>query len=168
MIHFDPQAPPPPPRLFQLFEADDISREELHAAMAVHARNLIAEMEEQRRNPVAAWMEQSRNKRAAAKLRREHDEAALREVLQTLAEQLDFPPAQLLWNATHYTVPLHCFIRTRHEPVFRVLSFWAKLQSAEIRVEYGATEKKHANREHFFLKRAWNGVLEVERRTEIE
>jgi len=37
---------PTPNQLFALYERGEIEREELHALMAVHARELISEMEE--------------------------------------------------------------------------------------------------------------------------
>ena len=167
MIYLDLQDPPPPPRLFALFEAKEISRKELHEAMAVHAKVLIEEMEEQRSNPVAAWMETQRNRRAADKLKRDYDEVALRETLSAVAEAPEFAPANLLWNAMHRDVPLHCFVRSRHEPVLRVLHFTSQPMAAEIVIEHGAAKKKAATRERFRLKRIWNGELAVDKREQL-
>lgn len=167
VFYLDLQDPPPPPRLFQLFEAKEISREDLHEAMAVHARGLIEEMEEQRRSPVAAWVENSRNRRAAEKLKRDYDEVALRETLSAVAETPNFPPSNLLWNAMHRDVPLHCFVRSRHEPVLRILHFASQPMTSEVIIEHGATRKKDATRERFRLKRIWNGELAVDKREQL-
>ena len=40
--------------------------------------------------------------------------------LGTLGAIETFPPAQILWNAGHADVPLHCFFRSKIEPVFRI------------------------------------------------
>ena len=69
-----------PNKLFIEFESGRMSRQDFHAAMAVHARELIIEMEEARRNPMAAFSEFIRNRRAAGKLARHHGEAVLNAV----------------------------------------------------------------------------------------
>ena len=89
--------------------------------MAEHAKGLIEEIEEDRKNPIAAYVDKVLSKQAANKLARRYTEPVVREVLAALAEVPDFPPAHLLWNAEHRDVPLHCFLRMRTEPVFRVL-----------------------------------------------
>lgn len=105
--------------------------------MAMHARELIDEMVEARRNPVAAYLEQLRNRTAAARLARRHGAALVRETLAALGAVPDFPPAQLLWNATHREVPLHCFFRSRHEPLFRVLKLRNISGKIRLLIEYG-------------------------------
>lgn len=128
---------PTPPELFRLFERGDLSREQLHAAMALHARDLIAEMTAARSHPVAAWMEQMRNRSAAARLARRHGAALVREVFAALGSLPSFPPALLLWNASHREVPLHCFLRSRHEPLFRVLQLQHDPGFVRIVIEWG-------------------------------
>ncbi|MBL9154834.1 MAG: hypothetical protein JNK37_20300 [Verrucomicrobiales bacterium] len=128
---------PTPPELFRLFERGDLSREQLQAAMALHARDLIAEMTTTHRHPAAAWMEQIRNRAAAARLARRHGAALVREILSALGNLSAFPPALLLWNAAHRDVPLHCFIRSRHEPIFRILRLRTDRQGVCIDVEWG-------------------------------
>ena len=71
---------PTPPELFRLFESGELSREDLQAAMALHARRLIKEMVQARRNPVGAYLEQLRNRTAAARLARKHGADLVREV----------------------------------------------------------------------------------------
>ncbi len=128
---------PTPPELFRRYESGELSREQFHAAMAMHARELIDEMVEARRNPVTAYIEQLRNRTAAARLARRHGAALVREILAALGTIPDFPPAQLLWNAPHREVPLHCFFRTKHEPLFRVLKLHIVAGKVRVLVEYG-------------------------------
>jgi hypothetical protein len=156
-----------PSQLFRLFARGQISREEFHAAMAEHAGLLIAEMEEEHRNPVAAYFERMRNRRLAARLVRRHGEAAIRAAFAALAETPDFPPARFLWNAWHWDVPLHCFLRSGREPVFRVLRFASKRMSAELVVEYGAPHDRRTTREGFTLNRDEHGKLTVRERRKI-
>lgn len=159
--------PRTPLQLFRSFEAGEISRDELHASMAVHARYLIEEMEEQRRNPVAAYFDFLLNERAARKLARRHGEAEVREVLAALAELPEFPPAVYLWNAMHDDVPLHCFLRTRQTPVLRILHLEITRMRSQIEVEYGAARGKRTRREAFELRRNWRGELFVEERRRV-
>jgi len=154
----------PPNQLFRQFESGRMSRYEFHQAMAVHARELIAEMEEQRRNPVEAFIEYIRNRRIANRLAKRHGEAAVREVFVALAELPDFPPASLLWNAGHRHVPLYCFIRSGKEPLFRVLHIELDGQAAGIDLEYRFGSGTRMVREVFKLRRGWHGNLFVEAR----
>ncbi len=148
-----------PSQLFRLFEGGGISREELHAAMAEHAESLIEDMEDAKRNPVAAYIDGMVARQAAARLMRRHGEKLIRETLAALAEVPDFPPALLLWNAMHRDVPLYCFVRTRREPVFRILKFEQIGAGVRIRVEYGRLRRKYAVREEFSLRRNRDGHL---------
>lgn len=143
---------PTPSQIIASFERGEIERDELHALMALHARELIREMEEDYQNPAAAWIESLLARRASSGLVRRHGARVLREVLVALADVPDFPPARFLWNAGHSDVPLHCFFRMRREPVFRVLSL--EMRSGEIRVmvEYGDTAKTK-NRKTLLLER---------------
>ncbi len=154
-----------------MFKCGELTRAELHAAMAEHAMRIIGEIEEVRRNPVAAYIEGLRNRRAASRLARRHGEAYLRGVLLALSEAPDFPPAAYLWNAWHWDVPLHCFIRMRHEPVFRVLRLDSKRMSARIIVEHGHNKGRNGTkpkRESFTLRRGWDGWMNIESRRVIE
>ncbi len=147
-----------PPQLFRLYESGQIERTQLHEAMASHARRLIGEMEEEYRNPIAATLERVRNRLAAARLVRRHGEPLLREVLSALAEVPDFPPALLLWNARHPDVPLHCFQRVSHPPVFRLLKLETVVSDAWVTVEYGE-RGDNRNRERIALRRDRRGLF---------
>jgi hypothetical protein len=142
-----------------MYEAGELSREEFQAAMRVHAEALIAEMEEAHRNPLAEAFEDVKRRFAEAKWTRRHNEEELREILTALAELNDFPPALHLWNAAHRHVPLRCFFRPSHEPVFRILHLQAGTYRIRITVEYGASAKKLATREEIELLREPNGHL---------
>ena len=135
---------PSPSQLIASFERGEIERDELHAMMALHARELIREMEEDYQNPAAAWIESLLARRAAGTLVRRHGARVVREVLVAISEVPDFPPARYLWNAGHADVPLHCFFRMRRDPVFRILSLDMKSGEIRVMVEYGdAAKKKH-------------------------
>lgn len=127
----------------------------------MHALELIEEMEEARRNPIAATIEQLRNRSAAARLAKRHGAANVRRILGALSEIPDFPPAVLLWNALHQDVPLHCFIRMRHEPVFRIVKLQIKPQLARIAVEYGRAERHESTAEVISLRRNRFGEWET-------
>ncbi len=144
---------PTPPELFRQYERGELSREQLQSAMAVHARGLIEEMQEAHKNPIAAYIEQLRNRATAARLSGRHGGARVREVLVALGEIPNFPPAQILWNADHEDVPLHCFFRTKHDPVFRVLRLKIKPMEAKVAVEYGSTTENDIVKETILLKR---------------
>ncbi|MCB1064493.1 MAG: hypothetical protein KDN20_16435 [Verrucomicrobiae bacterium] len=131
------QSLPTPPELFRRYERGELSREQFHAAMALHAHELIDEMVEARKNPVAAYIEQLRNRAAASRLARRYGPDLVREVFATLGTLPDFPPVQLLWNASHREVPLHCFFRTKHEPIFRVLKMKPESHVVRLTIEYG-------------------------------
>jgi hypothetical protein len=144
---------PTPSQLFAQFERGEIDREELQTLMAMHARDLIQEMEEDYQNPAAAWIEGLRARRAAGLLVRRHGSRLVREILVALAEVPDFPPARHLWNAAHPDVPLHCFLRIRREPVFRILTIRIKGETSEVLVEYGEAARGKATRRLFVLRR---------------
>lgn len=152
----------PPNRLFRELESGRMSRQAFQEAMAVHARELISEMEEQRRNPIAAFAEFIRNRRRARKLARHHGEAVVREVFMTLADVEDFAPASLLWNAGHTHVPLYCFLRMRHQPLFRVVKMESSLERVNIVVEYQFGGARYPVCEVFKLRRDCAGVMRVE------
>ncbi|MGC4014215.1 MAG: hypothetical protein QM755_06800 [Luteolibacter sp.] len=152
----------PPDRLFELFESGTIDRETLQTLMALQARMLIREMEEDHLNPAAALMEHLRNLRAAIKLSRRHGQKLVRDALAALGRQTDFPPCIYLWNAIHPDVPLHCFFRTKREPVLRILKMATDGGIIRMEVEYGVKYPKAVHREMITLKRdaAWNLYVE--------
>ncbi|HRQ88966.1 MAG TPA: hypothetical protein PLA50_09225 [Bacteroidia bacterium] len=151
---------PTPPQLFGKFERGEISREELHEALACHARDLIGEMEEAHRHPRQSYLERLRNYAAARKLSKRHGTARVREVLAALGEIDGFPPAQILWNANHGDVPLHCFFRSRLEPVFRITRMDVQPMLVSLDVEYGARDKRLTVRESVLFQR--NAMLGLE------
>jgi hypothetical protein len=153
---------PNPNQLFAMFERGEIEREELHALMSAHARELIVEMEEDYQNPAAAWIESLLARQAAGRLARRHGERLVREVLVALSELIEFPPARHLWNADHPDVPLHCFLRIRREPVFRILQLTRRDEVIELRVEHGDSKKGRGTREIFILRRDERWRLRVE------
>jgi len=152
---------PTPGELFARFERGEIERDELHAMLAVHARELIAEMEEDRLNPAAAWIENLLARRVAGSLAKRHGTRLVREVLAALAALPDFPPSRYLWNATHADVPLHCFLRMRREPVFRIVSFLQREGCIELTTEHGSSRRGLATRRRFTLRRDERWILRV-------
>ncbi len=157
-VNFDPH--PTPPQLFRRFEQGEISREELHASLAVHARTLITEMVESHRSPRTSYLERLRNYAAARKLTKRYGGARVREILAALGAIEGFPPAQILWNAGHGDVPLHCFFRSRIEPVFRIVRLEVQPMLVSLDVEYGAGDVRRVTRESVLLQR--NAKLELE------
>lgn len=144
---------PTPRQIFASFERGEIEREELHALMALHARELIQEMEEDHQNPAAALIENLLARRAASRLVRQHGGRLIREVLTALADLPDFPPSRYFWNAAHPDVPLHCFLRIRREPVFRILSMEVKSGVFRVTLEHGSAGKGKGTRRVFHMKR---------------
>lgn len=154
---------PTPNQLFAMFERGEIEREELQALMAVHARELIGEMEEDYRNPAEAWLENLLARQAVGRLVWRHGRRLLREVLAALAEVPDFPPARYLWNASHPDVPLHCFLRMRREPVFRIIQLGRRGDAVDVTVEHGDAGRGRGTRHRFVLLRdaQWRLVVET-------
>lgn len=130
--------------------------------MAVNARELIQEMEEDYQNPAAAMIEGLLARRAMGKLVRRHGARLVREVLVALSGVEDFAAARYLWNAGHPDVPLHCFLRMRREPVFRLLAVEVKPGGFSVLTEQGGAGKGAAQRRTFFLRRDGRAVLGVE------
>ncbi len=128
--------------------------------MAIHAQALVAEMAEARRSPIAAYLESLRNRVAARRLAKRYGSAKIREILSALGEIEGFPPAQILWNANHGDVPLHCFFRSRIEPVFRIVHLDIQPMQVWVSVEYGPAHPKRIIRENIRLQR--NASLELE------
>lgn len=159
--------PPTPRQLFRLLDSGAISRAEFREAMAHHARSLIEEMEEVRRHPLAAWVDGLLNRRAAARLARRHGEALVRELLVALSDVPGFPLANWLWNADQPTVPLHCFVRSRSEPVFRVLKIVSAPFVLTMTLEHGSARRGGATREQFTFGRDRFGRLAVQARVRL-
>lgn len=150
---------PPPHRLVALFERGNITREQLQAAMTIHQQRLLVEIAEARENPVLAFLDEKLSRYAAHRLDRRHGERLIRMVLKALADIEGFPPADLLWNANHPDVPLHCFFRIRREPVFRLIRITMDPIAVTAVVEHGAAAKRHTTREEIKLVRDRFGHL---------
>jgi hypothetical protein len=150
---------PTPDRLFIQFENGEIGREELHALMAVHARECLADIERDHQDPVAGMLETLSARRAMRKLVRQHGARLLRESLIAMAALPDFPPAKYLWNASHPDVPLYCFLRMRREPVFRIRAIRASGKACELMIEHGSSIKTLTERCHVLLERDERWIL---------
>jgi hypothetical protein len=152
---------PTPLQIFASFERGEIDRDEVHALMALHARELIQEMEEDHQNPAAALIESLLARRSAGLLVRRHGGRLLREILVAISEVPGFPPAKYLWNAAHPDLPLHCFLRMRREPVFRIAAIKPRGGVIEVEVEHGAAGRGQGCRKIFVLKRDDHWRLKV-------
>jgi len=152
-----------PRQLFRAFDRGDISREQFREAMRRHAEDLIEEMEDVHQNPIAAWMEMLKNRRLAWRLARMHGEVLVREIFVALAEIPDFPLANWLWNADRPQLPLYCFLRTRREPVFKVLKIDAAPFQLIAHIEHGGG-KYQVIRERFLFNRDRFGRLQMSER----
>ncbi|MCW1883209.1 hypothetical protein OKA04_00610 [Luteolibacter flavescens] len=157
-----------PPQLFEDFEAGLMTREQLHVAMSFHARTLIEEVVEASENPLAAWWEGLLAKKTAARLVSRHGERRVRAIFAALADVPDFLPAHWLWNANHPDVPVHCFLRLRKEPIFRIVSILNQGGILTVRVEYGANDKHETTREEFVLGQKLRGGFEVTSRRAVK
>lgn len=153
---------PTPREIFASYERGEIEREELHSLMALHARELIQEMEEDHLNPAAAWLESLRARRAASRLVKLHGVRLMREVLGALADIPEFPPVRHLWNSDHPDVPLHCFLRIRRKPVFRILCIAARSDGFQVIIEHGDGERGKGTKQSFILKRDVHWRLKAE------
>lgn len=157
------QAPSTPSEIFDRFERGEIDRDELHGLLALHARELIEEMEEDYRNPAAALVEYWLAKRLMRRLLRRHSRRLVREVLVALSRLPDFPPSRHLWNAGHPDVPLHCFLRMRREPVFRLLDLRVEGRDEVVVVcEYGGSGRGGAVRREVVLCRGEDWELRAQ------
>lgn len=144
---------PTPDQLFLQFEKGEIGREQLHALMAVHARECLAEIEQDHRDPVAGMLETLSARRAMRQLVQRHGARLIRESLIAMAALPDFPPAKYLWNASHPDVPLYCFLRMRREPVFRIRTIRASGKAYEMMIEHGSSVKTLTQRCRMILER---------------
>ena len=156
---------PTPRQLARQLDRGQITREEYRKAMTLHALEVIEEMKEVHQNPFAAYINSILDKRAAQKLAHRHGEQLVREVLVALSEVRQFPPAHRLWNALQPLSPLHCFLRMRQAPIFRILHLDSQPWIVTVRVEYGTRDPEDGTtREEFHLRRDHEGFLVVERR----
>ena len=80
-------------------------------------------------------------------------------VLGALADIDNFPPADLLWNAAHPDVPLHCFFRLRREPVFRLIRLKVDPLGVKVLIEHGRAAKRQTTRQEIQLVRDRFGRL---------
>ncbi|MGB6220242.1 hypothetical protein [Haloferula sp.] len=152
---------PTPPQLFDDFEEGRINRAQLHAALQWHAQELVEEIIEAHENPVAAWWDNMLAKRAADRWSSRHGIWRIRHILAALSKVPEFEPANLLWNALHPDVPLHCFFRMRREPVFRLLKVENRNGILRVRVAHGSTSDG-ISKEDFVLEHVGN-TLEAHR-----
>ena len=79
-----------------------------------------------------------------------------------LSELPDFPPVRFLWNASHPDVPLHCFLRIRREPVFRILQLGRRGEVVDVTVEHGEAGRGRGIRCSFVLRRDAEWRLKVD------
>lgn len=156
---------PTPPELIHQFETGEISREELQATMALHARDLIEEMVDDHENPIKAYIERMRNKSAVKKLTRQHGGSRVREIFTAMGQITDFPPAHLLWNASHQGMPLYCFVRMKAEPIFRIKQMDVSSMRVVVSVEYGENDKQNMSKETLVLQRDPKMKLQLTERT---
>jgi hypothetical protein len=156
-----PRRLPTPPEIFRLFEDGKLTREQLHAAMALHAGGLMEEIIEARRNPVLSFYENALARRAAARLARDYGELTIRNVLGALGRLPDFPLRNYLWNASHREVPLYCFLRMRTAPVFRLLEIRHEPWQVKVTVEHGGAGRGQVVREVIALQRDRFGRFEA-------
>lgn len=125
-----------PPQLFEQFESGEITRAQLHVALAWHARELVEEIIEVHENPVAAWWDTMLAKRTADRWVKQHGVWRIRHVLAALSRLDDFEPARFLWQSLHQDVPLHCFFRFRQKPGFRLVKLESKRRGLTVEVAY--------------------------------
>lgn len=161
-------APFPSPRaLIRQWEQGEIQRETLHALMAQHQAAIIEEAEEERLNPFASYLDRMMNKRMAKKLITRYGEANIRELCFALSELSDFLPAAFLWNVNHWDLPLHCFIRHKREPIFRIQEVFIRSARAMMLIEHGSARKGATIRERVHFERHWRGEMQVVKRERL-
>lgn len=161
-------SPYPNPRdLIFRWQSGEIEREEMQLMMAAHHQVLLEEADEYHQNPIAGYLEGLMNKRMAKRLVSDHGEAAVRELFLVMSCMPDFSPSAYLWNADHWDVELHAFIRTKSEPVFRVRESLVKSTRAVLLVEHGSAKRKEMVRERMTFKRNWKGEMEMVAREKL-
>jgi hypothetical protein len=148
---------PTPPQLFEAYAAGEITREQLHAALAWHAGRLIEEIQQTHDDPELGWWERVLSRRAALRLTRRHGVTRVRRVLAALAEIPGFAPAGYLWNALHPDVPVHVFFRMRLRPRFRLCAIEPRRGGLEVEIEYDS-EEDDLRREAYRLEHHRDGL----------
>ena len=154
-----------PQRLLTQYEKGTITLVQWRQSMREHCELALKEAEEELVEPKIALLELWRTRRSIKKLRQHNKDAVIREVLLKLSELEGFPPAVYLWNADHWSTPLHCFLRETRFPVIQFPKFKTTQVSADIEIEYGSLVKKERTREHILLERHWKGDLRLHTRT---
>ena len=130
--------------------------------MTIHQQRLLLEISEARENPVLSYLDEKLSRFAANRLERRHGERLIRMVLGALADIENFPPADLLWNAGHPDVPLHCFFRLRREPVFRLIRITMDPLGVKVIIEHGRASKRATTRQEIQLVRDRFGNLSAD------
>jgi len=125
---------------------------------------LLSEAIENKCNPITAYLNERLNKRAVQKLLKSASEVEIREILYALGDLTDFAPARLLWNADQRDIPLHVFIRSREEPIFRITFLNVSMMRIELSIEHGSAQKGQTLREDIVLTRTGTGFLRVDTR----
>ena len=110
-----------PNRLFALYDAGEITREQWLEGMRQCALFCFKEIEEDLSDPKMAFLERWQCRAAAKRLLKKHTESELREVFTALSYIDDFPPATYLWNADQLETPMYYFLREKCEPVLRFI-----------------------------------------------
>ena len=153
-----------PNRLFTLYDAGEITREQWLEGIRQHFLLCFAEIEQDLSDPKMAFLERWRCRAAAKQLLKNHTEAELREVFMALSFMDDFPPATYLWNADQLETPMYCFLREKREPVIRFTDIQISRMTAKVTIEYGNLKKNERVQERIGLRRDWQGIMVVESR----
>lgn len=154
----------------QRFEAGELTREELHEAMAEHGKILIAEMDYEAQHRQESWIERWRCRNHASRLANRHGESRLRDVLVALSQMPHFPPCLLLWNAAHTHVPLYCFFRLKRPPLFLIRMMRCRDARIELEIEYSGDDSGNAKtiREQLLLERGRKWDFQIVSRKIVE
>lgn len=153
-----------PNRLFALYGAGEITREQWREGMRQHFLLCFEEIQEDLSNPKLALLERWLCRAAAKHLLKHHTEAELREIFMALSFIDDFPPSTYLWNADQLESPMYSFLRERREPVLRFIEVQISRMKAHVTIEYGNLKKKERVQECIGLRRNWKGIMVVESR----
>jgi len=153
-----------PTRLFALYDAGEITREQWLEGMRQHFLLCFEEIEEDFSNPKMALLERWRCRDAAKHLLKFHTEAELREVFMALSLLDNFPPATYLWNADQLETPMYCFLREKRQPVLRFIEVQITRMTAHLTIEYGNLKRKERLQERIVMRRNWLGIMVIESR----
>jgi len=157
-----------PQRLLAEFKNGTITLMQWRSGIRTHCEMALKEAEEELEEPKLALLELWRTKTVVKRLRKNNKDSAIREVLFTLSELENFPPAVYLWNSNQRSTPLHCFFRETRSPVLRFPIFKVSQLRAEIVIEYGSLDRKLRTTEQILLERHWQGDLRLYSRTELK